>query len=67
MKKPYYDPKTKETYEKCVWNGITFKIHLGSVEMGNVETKRPTVWRNCFGEVLREEMPKQYIKVVYND
>lgn len=54
MSKPYFDPKTKETYLKANYNGITFRFILGSVsiEKGDDPLHSYKVERNEFGDVV---------------
>jgi hypothetical protein len=62
MKKPYYDPQTKETYIKGKWENIEVKFVTGSVEIGG--PNRPTIWRNELGEVIKTEPFIEYVKIL---
>lgn len=62
MKKPYYNPATKETYIKRRWENIEFRIITGSVKIGRPGV--PTIWRNDLGEITKTEPFIEYLKVI---
>ncbi len=55
--KPYYDPKTKETYQKAQYGNLSFKLITGSVsiEKGDDSAHSYKVERNEFGEITKKE------------
>jgi len=65
MTKPYYDPKTKETYLKYSWGDYSVKMITGSVEL----IKHPTdklkgikIEKNQFGEITKKtEFNSHYV------
>lgn len=49
--KPYYDPKTRETYRKVNFSDTHFKFTTGSVELiGNLKIEK-----NEFGQTTKVE------------
>jgi hypothetical protein len=58
MTKPYYNPKTKETYLLFKTPDFSIRAITGSVFLENHSrdlTKGFTVYRNQFGEIVKRE------------
>ena len=63
MMKPYYNPKTKETYRKSSYDGIEIRLTTGSVDLvpcaDGIHSYR--VEKNEFGQITKKEKFNSHI------
>jgi calcineurin-like phosphoesterase family protein len=66
-KKPYYNPKTKETYIYLETDGAVIKMFTGAWFMGDCKTGRPTRHYNQLGELIEELPVEKYVTLVNHE